>query len=406
MRNLSLLRNRRTDNLTASNQYFFFSSTFRKLRADALTQVHIDRNSDPASVLSAANAALRSKVRDGSFAAIIGAIPFSSKSLPSIFVSDSIDTNISNSTALPGAARTSARRIKSAPDEHAYAESVRRGLGLIAEGALEKIVLARTLEIDVNEPIDLDLLLATMVHRNARGYTFSVPLALGGEAAVFTGASPELLIRKSGSQIETNPLAGSIRRGATPEEDKANAEALLASSKDRREHQIVVAAVDRVLRPYCRRIDVPDAPSLIKTPTVWHLSTHIAGELADPGTSSLELALALHPTPAVCGHPTDAAFAAIAEIEGYDRGLYAGLVGWSDAKGDGEWAVALRCAEISGNQVRLFAGAGIVAGSDPLAELEETGAKLKTMLDALWIEQPLIEAGGVSVSAGQEGGRS
>lgn len=319
---------------------------------------------------------------------------------PSLFVSNKIDRNATTATPSLDNTYLLASRILSVPDERGYADSVRQALKLITDGSLEKIVLARTLEIEVDESIDLDRLLATLVQRNARGFTFSVPLGLGGNA-VFTGASPELLIRKSGPRIETNPLAGSIRRGATPEEDKANAEALLASSKDRREHQIVVADVDRALRPFCRHIDVPEAPSLIKTPTVWHLSTHITGELTDPSTSSLELALALHPTPAVCGHPTDVAFSAIAEIEGYDRGLYAGLVGWSDANGDGEWAVALRCAEIVGNRVRLFAGAGIVEGSDPQAELEETGAKLKTMLDALRIGQSRNAAVDVSVSASQ-----
>lgn len=387
----------------AEDRYFFFSSKFRTIRANELVPINIGCNFNSAFIVAAVETALQRTAHDGRFAAIVGAIPFSNQSEPVLFVSNSINTNPGSATSSLDASQIPVCQIKSIPNERRYVDSVRDGLRLIAAGSIEKIVLARTLEVGVNESIDLERLLETLLHRNAHGFTFSVPLISGSSNAVFTGASPELLIRKAGLHIETNPLAGSIRRGATPEEDQANAEALLASSKDWREHAIVVTTVAKALRPYCRCIDVPEAPSLIKTPTVWHLSTHIRGELADLETSSLELALALHPTPAVCGHPTDAAFSAISEIEGYDRGLYAGLVGWSDANGDGEWAVALRCAEISGNHVRLFAGAGIVAGSDPQAELEETGAKLRTMLEALRIDQPLNTAARASVSVSQEG---
>jgi isochorismate synthase len=181
------------------------------------------------------------------------------------------------------------------------------------------------------------------------------------------------------------PLAGSAARSPDPAEDQRRASALLVSAKDRHEHAIVADAVAAALRPYCRHLDVPAAPSLRHTRTMWHLASHISGELADPSMSALALACALHPTPAVCGDPLPLARAAIAEIEPFDRGFFTGMVGWCDASGDGEWAVTIRCAEVADRSLRLFAGAGIVAGSDPEHELAETTAKLQTMLDALGI---------------------
>jgi len=402
MQNPSTSRTVQSDKIVVPDRCFIFSSMSRKIRARSLTPIDIHRDFDPAFVVAAANVALNKIARNGQFSAIVGAIPFFNQSKPALFVSGSIDGNIKSSTVSPSVSQVSTRRVTSVPDDGKYISFVNDGLRLIATGVLEKIVLARTLEIDASEPIDLDRLLATLLHHNTHGFTFLVPSTIDSENTVFIGASPELLLRKSGHCIETNPLAGSIRRGDTPVEDQKKAEALLASSKDRREHAIVVAAVAQALRPYCRCIDVPETPSLIKTSTVWHLSTHIKGELADPNISSIELALALHPTPAVCGHPTDAAFSAISKIEGDNRGLYAGLVGWNDVHGDGEWAVALRCAEISGSHVRLFAGAGIVAGSDPQAELEETSAKLRTMLEALQIVYPLNFSDRIFSSANQE----
>jgi len=141
----------------------------------------------------------------------------------------------------------------------------------------------------------------------------------------------------------------------------------------------VVREIKRILQPFCAELSVPDSPSVIRTDTLWHLSTQIEGVLADPVPTALELAQALHPTPAICGYPTATARAAIGELENFERGYYAGLVGWQDEAGDGEWALALRCARVQGNQLRLYAGAGIVAGSDPQAEYIETRTKLATL---------------------------
>jgi len=265
-----------------------------------------------------------------------------------------------------------------------YRDQVREALALIEASALRKVVLSRCLDIEVDGTPDLPAVLSRMLAVNGAGMTFAAP---DGEGGVLIGASPELLVRREGLRITSNPLAGSLPRAADPVEDAEQRAALLRSAKDRREHALVVEAVTDILRPYCTALQVPAEPSAIATPTVWHLSTRITGTLADPTVTALQLARALHPTPAVCGTPREAAQRAIAAIEGRSRGLYAGLVGWCDANGDGEWAVTLRCAEIRGRRLRLHAGAGIVLGSDPTAELAETDAKFRTMLAVLGLAE-------------------
>ena len=159
------------------------------------------------------------------------------------------------------------------------------------------------------------------------------------------------------------------------------ADQLMASDKDRREHAFVVDAIVEALAPFCRTITTPE-PELMATPAVWHLATRITALLTDTDTTSVDLVAALHPTPAVGGSPRAAAIRVIDEVEGLDRGCYAGAVGWQDVHGDGEWVVAVRCAEVSGRGLRIFAGAGIVAGSDPDLEVAETAAKMRTVLDS------------------------
>ena len=219
--------------------------------------------------------------------------------------------------------------------------------------------------------------------RNAAAYVFAADLSAGrGERTLF-GASPELLVSRTDRNVVSHPLAGSFPRSNDPAEDQRRAEALQGSAKDRHEHALVVEAIADVLTDYCSELAVPPVPELVPTGTMWHLGTRITGRLADPGITALDLAVALHPTPAVCGVPPDRARAAIAELEGFQRGFYAGAVGWCDAAGDGTWVVAIRCAELSAQGLRLYAGAGIVAGSDPDAELAETEAKFGTMLVVL-----------------------
>jgi isochorismate synthase len=182
-----------------------------------------------------------------------------------------------------------------------------------------------------------------------------------------------------------------LPRSGDPVEDRARARRLVASAKNLHEHALVVEAVADTLAPYCQLLHVPRRPSLVQTDSMWHLGTEITGALRVPEASSLELAMALHPTPAVCGAPRAEATAMIAELEGFDRGYFGGCVGHCDERGDGEWAVTIRCAEARGDALRLFAGAGIIAASVPDDELAETAAKLRTMSRALGFEQ-LIEA--------------
>jgi len=260
--------------------------------------------------------------------------------------------------------------------ERAVAESVDR----IRRGTLRKVVLARTIRVEAGRTLDARELLKRLRAVEPDGYSFAVDI---GEGRTLVGASPELLISRFGDEIRANPLAGSAPRAGDPGEDRENAGRLGTSAKDRQEHAIVVEDVFRALHPLCRDLTYDREPQLLATANVWHLSTRFRGALKDPGITSLDLVRALHPTPAVCGEPRDEAMRTIQELEPVPRGAYAGAVGWMDAKGDGVWALALRCAELNGNTARLFAGAGIVADSDPAAELDETERKFRAFLDSL-----------------------
>ncbi|HEX5740540.1 MAG TPA: isochorismate synthase, partial [Pilimelia sp.] len=266
------------------------------------------------------------------------------------------------------------------PSGAAYADGVRAAVARMAEGALSKVVLARAVEVTAAAPVDTPLLLRRLAARDPGGYLFAVDV---GDRSTLVGSSPELLVSRRGATVVANPLAGSIPRAADPVEDTRRAQALLASRKDLHEHAVVVDAVRQALAGLCADLEVPAAPGLVRTAAMWHLSTTVRARLADRRVSSLRLAAALHPTPAVCGAPPHAARAVIAAHEPVDRGWFAGLTGWQDGTGDGEWAVTLRCAVVRGDVVRLYAGAGVVAGSDPEAELAETEAKLGTVLTGL-----------------------
>lgn len=270
-----------------------------------------------------------------------------------------------------------------AADNH-YTDAVAAALKKFAPAGLQKVVLARSRSAALQEPLDITELLARLIRQNPAACVFAAPLP--GERTL-VGASPELLIRRSGTLALSNPLAGSVPRCADPVVDAANAQSLLHSAKDLYEHAIVVDMVAGVMGGLCSGLVVPAGPELVRTDSMWHLSTKVHGRLRDPETTSLDLAFALHPTPAVCGWPTQMACELIAELEETSRGFYAGAVGWTDAAGDGEWAVSIRCAEVSNDDVRVHAGAGIVPGSDPELELAETEAKFRTILAGLGVNQ-------------------
>jgi isochorismate synthase len=275
--------------------------------------------------------------------------------------------------------------VRAVPEAEAYAAGVAQAVRRIRAGAVDKVVLARTLELEAERAPELRSLLARLAARNPLGFNFAVPL---GSGRALVGASPELLVSRSAGVLRANPLAGSLPRSRDPVEDMRRAQALLESPKDLEEHRIVVDAVVQALRPLCPKLQVPAHPSLLHTSAMWHLSTEITGHTE---ADALTLALALHPTPAVCGFPRHVAHELIGEIEPFDRGFYAGAFGWSDARGDGEWVVSLRCAEVEGRRLRLYAGAGVVADSQPEAEVAETAAKFRTMLDALGLAHELAQ---------------
>ncbi len=336
--------------------------------------------------LTAVNSALA--MADTEDAVLIGAIPFDTREPSSLVVPRrslrrAAATRTPRQERMPGAMRAARTRPEAGQD---YRRAVGEAVARIRAGALAKIVLARTCDIDCTTPPDIDALLARLCAQNASGYPFRIPLDGG---ATLVGASPEQLIAKRGASIASTPLAGSARRTGDHETDARAANALLASAKDQHEHAFVVAHIREVLEPHCRRLDVPETPVVLATPTMLHLASPITGELIDPAQSVLQLACLLHPTPAVGGVPSRLAQDHIAALEGFERAMFAGLVGWCDARGDGEWAVTIRCGTVTGRHVRLYAGAGIVGDSDPEAEWRETEAKLATMKQALGLVEAL-----------------
>jgi menaquinone-specific isochorismate synthase len=264
--------------------------------------------------------------------------------------------------------------VRSADEwECVVAEAIAR----IGAGAVEKVVLARDIQARSSEPIDPRRLLTRLADRYPGCWTFSVDGLLG--------ATPEMLVKLERGLVTSRVLAGTIRRSQDDAHDLALAASLARSSKDLEEHEYAVRSVADALAPYCATTNVPESPFVLHLANVMHLATDVTGVLADGGTS-LQLAAALHPSAAVCGTPTAAAAALIDEVEGMDRDRYAGPVGWLDAHGDGEWGIALRCARVDpkdAHALRLFAGCGIVAGSDPAAELAESNAKLLPIREAL-----------------------
>jgi len=263
------------------------------------------------------------------------------------------------------------------PPSH-YEEAVARAVQRIRAGELEKIVLAR--EVEVHAPLDHDVgaVLGLLREAFASCYVFAV----GRGDAVFLAASPELLVRREGQRASTVALAGSSRRSADPAVDEHLGEQLLQSDKDREENEIVVRRIARMLRPHSVWVTAAPEPALVRVANIIHLGTPIRAQLATP-MSAIELAGVLHPTPAVGGEPGEVAAPLIPALEGLERGWYAGTVGWTDAAGDGEFCVALRCALVRARVAHLYAGGGIVRDSDPVAELAETEVKLGALLPVL-----------------------
>ena len=327
-------------------------------------------------------------LRRGSVPLVAGALPFDPAAPAALTAPATLGDRLPDSpgAALPGGADVVAHP---APATHRgrVAAAIER---LRAPGPLDKVVLARALTLTARDG-GWDPL--TVLHRllaadpACYGYLVDLSPAGGGyRGATLVGASPELLVARAGNVVSCHPFAGSAPRDADPEVDAANGAALAASGKDRHEHALVIDAMREVLSPLCSSLEIADGPELHRTDALWHLGTPITGRLRSPATTALDLALALHPTPAVGGVPTAAATEVIAELEG-DRGFYAGAVGWCDAAGDGRWVVSIRCARIAagGGTATVHSGGGIVAESDPDDEVAETTAKFRTILSGLGV---------------------
>lgn len=255
-----------------------------------------------------------------------------------------------------------------------FVAAVDSSIAAIAAGGVSKVVLARDLLGRLPEGADLRRVLKTL----ALGYPDCFTYAVNG----LVGSSPETLVRVDNGTVSARVLAGSTGRGVDADSDLEAAIALATSSKDLDEHQYAISSVLGALRPHSSVLTSSDQPFTLKLPNLWHLASDVEGTLSD-GSTSLDLVAAMHPTAAVAGAPTRAALALIDDLEPFDRGRYAGPVGWVDANGDGEWAVALRCAHVSSTgTVTAYAGAGIVSGSEPQRELAETRMKFRPIVEA------------------------
>ena len=276
------------------------------------------------------------------------------------------------------------KRAVSVPDAAGFEALVAAAVQTLRAGRLDKVVLGRLLDLHLHAAPDPAAVLARLRAAHPAAYAFSLPLP--GDTTLI-GASPELLLRRAGRDVHLRPMAGTRPRpadpAAHPADDAARAHALLHSAKDRAEHALMVQAIADRLAPLCRTLSVPRTPELASTATLWHLATPIHAQLRDDSLGALDLVPLVHPTPAVCGVPTGAAQAYLEAAEPFDRGWFGGAVGWADEYGDGEWAVTIRCAELRGPHARLFAGAGLIADSDPTGERQETAAKFGTVLAAL-----------------------
>ncbi|MFF2085496.1 isochorismate synthase MenF [Nocardia sp. NPDC058176] len=318
---------------------------------------------------------------------IVGALPFDPREAAALWQPEHVEH-----TAGPWrpAALPELPGVRVVDEIPSAAEHVARVAKLVEQlgdpaNELRKVVAARSMVLAADAPLDPEVLAAYLLTRHPTANVYAVELSAAGRSGeTLIGATPEVLVARHGDRVSLHPLAGTLPRLTDPEADAAQARELLSSTKNHEEHAYVIDWIRERLTPVCAELRIPDAPELLSTEQVWHLATPIHGVLRDPSTTALDLALLLHPTPAVNGTPFAAALAAITAAEP-QRGFYGGAVGWCADDGDGEWVVAIRGAELSADRraLRASAGGGIVAASDPAAELAETTAKFRTLLGAL-----------------------
>ncbi len=294
-------------------------------------------------------------------------------------MADGAEELLETETSIPHA--PAARRLEVTPVRNpiAWAAAVDTAAARLRAGEAAKVVLAREVVAHADGVITAVAVIRSLRSAYPSCFTY---LVTGADGTAFAGASPELLVRRTGSHAYAQPMAGSVARGATEAEDDRLAKELNASSKDAAEHSLVSRFVVGAMQPHASAV-IARPPEVVRFTNIQHLATSVEAQLTDPPAEALDLAAALHPTPAVGGWPREAADRIIDDLEAMDRGWYAGAVGWTDSHGDGEFAVALRCGLLWEDGARLYAGVGVMPDSDPARELEETDLKLKALLSAL-----------------------
>ncbi len=341
--------------------------------------------------IATASAALR----DGTADLVVGALPFDVQRTTAALLTPIAATfgQTLPWSAGPADKMPTVRIAEAIPAPEQHRARIRSALRELtqAQSSLQKVVLARALRLTADDALDEQNLLCRLVAADVLATGYLTDLSAAGPSyagSVLVGASPELLVARTGNRVSCQPFAGSAPRSDDPETDAANGADLQASGKNRHEHQLVVDTMRAALEPLCTDLDIAPEPQLSRTTALWHLSSPIRATLRQPSTTAIDLALALHPTAAVGGVPTRAAMDLIAQLE-EDRGFYAGAVGWCDARGDGRWVVAIRGAQLSADRRNVIAraGGGIVAESDPDDEIAETTAKFRTILSALGVQK-------------------
>lgn len=361
---------------------FIFTSKDQTLTASGIIKTLSNNGLNQSDFIKSVKYQLKKLKKNGNKNPIaIGSIPFDTTQKTEFFVPNK---SAFSDTLLPSPEASneilSLTSLSQVTGEKHFKGAVNKALLLSENTHLDKVVLSRAIDVNTTKNLNARHMAEVLYQQNPTAYVFSIPQSNG---SVLIGASPELLVKKQNNLVSSNPLAGSRKRTPLKQENKKLSDELWSCKKDRFEHKLVADAVYQHLEPFCETINNPDAPSIIETSSMIHLSTKIDGILSSESTSALDLAYALHPTPAICGTPAGLAKATIQHLEGYERSQFCGAVGWMDADGNGEWVVTIRCGVIKQNSIRLYAGAGIVQGSDPEAEFNETEAKLHTMLSAL-----------------------
>ncbi|KWZ94686.1 putative isochorismate synthase [Anaerococcus hydrogenalis] len=377
MFDMSLLNNK-------NNLVFYFSTSEYELLAENIYKKILFSNFKDATQkikMMIDNEELKDKI-------IVGAFPFSDNENGNFYVVDKFkksEKKLSDRERVITLLEHKNKVLykKTFPSDDVFKNNVNKGLNYISSGLIEKIVLSRGYIIEFENKIKIDQIIKRLYKNNALGYIYAINLLDNG---FVLGASPEMLVSKRGYKISSNPLAGSRPRSNNLYKDKLLAEELKHSKKDLNEHKIVVNYIIKNLNEVCTNIKYHKLPKLINTNQLWHLSTHIEANVRDEIKTVFDVAEQIHPTPAVCGFPKLESSEKISELEQYNRGLFAGLVGWCDENGDGDLAILIRGAKINGNKIKIQAGAGIVEGSVPSEELKETSVKMKTILESIGLE--------------------